>query len=64
MHKEQSIFVFLPCDLNEGITTFSYHTSREKYIGLFLPCDLNEGITTDAEDVVVLKHLVCFYLVT
>ena len=40
-----TFIAFLPCDLNEGITTIirAYFPS---YSLLFLPCDLNEGITT------------------
>jgi len=38
---------FLPCDLNEGITTVLCSRGYPRVLGdQFLPCDLNEGITT------------------
>ena len=37
---------FLPCDLNEGITTHGHNRQIIGIIISFLPCDLNEGITT------------------
>ena len=54
---------FLPCDLNEGITTSVHLQSRDQNSLEFLPCDLNEGITTSKASSVSLisSH---FYLVT
>ena len=55
---------FLPCDLNEGITTNWFHpTLRRSYLQ-FLPCDLNEGITTFRSIHYCYFCLFYFYLVT
>jgi len=44
--KQTQPRLFLPCDLNEGITTKSIDATPDQAPTKFLPCDLNEGITT------------------
>jgi len=56
--------MFLPCDLNEGITTSKDVEFEETLDEKFLPCDLNEGITTKPLSMSDIDPPVNFYLVT